>query len=105
MSNSLDVTESVAPADLPDSNVPEEKPDPTPSEERASRRQWFRPGAAAIAAAAVATPCKVSAQRIIRPRPHTARPQAPPAQGDAVERLVRRITNGITDAELTRAKS
>jgi uncharacterized protein (DUF1800 family) len=104
MSNSLDVTESVAPADLPDSNAPEEMPDPPSSEERASRRQWFRLGAAAIAAAAVATPRKASAQRIIRPRPHTARPPQPVATGDSLHRLVRRITNGITEAELTRAR-
>ncbi|MGH7554709.1 MAG: DUF1800 domain-containing protein, partial [Longimicrobiales bacterium] len=43
------------------------------------------------------------AQRIVRP--HTTRPKAPPASGDSVLRLVRRITNGVTEEEMARAKS
>ena len=68
-----------------------------------SRRDLFKLGAAAAAAAAVLSPKEAAAQRIVRP--HTTRPKAPPATGDSLLRLVRRVTNGVTEEEYTRAKS
>src|SRR5688572_27979920 len=68
-----------------------------------SRRDLFKLSAAAAAAGATLAPAKVSAQRIVRP--HTTRPKAPPASGDALLRLVRRVTNGVTEEEYARAKS
>jgi hypothetical protein len=71
-------------------------------ETRPSRRRLFTVGAA-LAAAVLVPAGKASAQRIVRP--HTTRPKAPPATGESVVRLVRRITNGVTEEELNRAKS
>jgi uncharacterized protein (DUF1800 family) len=92
--------DSVTPAsaDLPD--------DPADDSSRPSsagtRRQLLAMGAAL--AATVLAPRRAAAQRIVRP--HTTRPKAPPApSGDSVLRLVRRITNGVTEEELARAKS
>ena len=70
-----------------------------------SRRQLFSKVGAALAAATAVTLApsgRASAQRIVRPP--TTRPPAPPASGDALLRLVRRVTNGVTQEELTLAK-
>jgi uncharacterized protein (DUF1800 family) len=72
------------------------------TEQAPSRRQLFKLGAAALASAALLTPRKVSAQRIVRP--HTMRPPPPPSSGDSLLRLVRRATNGLTQEEVSRAR-
>src|SRR5262245_28817233 len=74
-----------------------------PNDGRASRRQLFTAMGAALAAAALTRPQKAAAQRIVRP--HTRRPAPPPAVGEPVDRLVRRVTNGVTEEDLARAKS
>ena len=68
----------------------------------ATRRELLTVGAA-LATALLVTPGKASAQLVVRAP--TLRPSAPPATGDALLRLVRRITNGVTEEELDRAKS
>ncbi|MCI0433745.1 MAG: DUF1800 domain-containing protein [Gemmatimonadetes bacterium] len=78
-------TDSLAPAEAP----------------RTTRRGLFAAGAAL--AASVLSSREAAAQRIVRPR--TPRPQAQPVPGDALNRLVRRITNGVTEEELDLAKS
>jgi uncharacterized protein (DUF1800 family) len=73
----------------------------SPGAERpASRRALLAVGAAL---AASVLPRAAEAQRFVRP--HTSRPPAPAANGDALLRLVRRITNGITEEELDLARS
>lgn len=68
-----------------------------------TRRDLFKLGAVAAAAAAVLTPSEAAAQRIVRP--FSTRPKAPPATGDSLLRLVRRATNGVTEEEMTRART
>jgi uncharacterized protein (DUF1800 family) len=69
-----------------------------------SRRALLTMGAAALAGAALmATPEKAAAQHVVRPS--TRRPPPPPATGDSLLRLVRRITNGVTEEEYARAKT
>jgi uncharacterized protein (DUF1800 family) len=58
--------------------------------------------AALTGAAALATPEQAAAQHVVRPP--TSRPPAPPAVGDSIIRLVRRVTNGLTEEEVARAK-
>jgi uncharacterized protein (DUF1800 family) len=65
-----------------------------------SRRALF--AAAAAGLAVLARPSAASAQRFVRP--HISRPQAPAASGDSLVRLVRRVTNGVTEEELALAK-
>jgi hypothetical protein len=96
--------EFVAPDEHPESITPEEYEEPESARPKATRRQLFTAGAA-LAAAVLVPAKKASAQRIVRPRRHPARPAAPPASGDSVLRLVRRITNGVTEEELALAKS
>jgi uncharacterized protein (DUF1800 family) len=72
-----------------------------PAAPRRDRRGLLAAGAALAAAALL--PGRASAQRIVRP--HTTRPKAPEATGDALLRLVRRVTNGVTEEEYVRAKS
>jgi uncharacterized protein (DUF1800 family) len=67
----------------------------------ASRRRALALGVAA--ATALLAPRRASAQRIVRPL--TTRPAPPPASGDTLLRLVRRITNGVTEEELNLARS
>jgi uncharacterized protein (DUF1800 family) len=101
MSNSPEQIASVAPAEGPGSTPAEAQPS-EPADQGATRRQLFAAGAAL--AAAVLVPRRASAQRIVRP--HTTRPAPAPApSGDALLRLVRRITNGVTDEELSLARS
>jgi len=102
MSRSSDPT--VTP-ELPEpTTLTDEVSEPAEAPSKTSRRALF--GAGAALAAAVLVPArKASAQRIVRPRPHNARPKAPPADGDTLLRLVRRITNGVTEEELNRAKT
>ena len=103
MSISLEA-ETVTPADQPADAPPQEETQPEPSKDgRASRRQLFTTVGAALAAAVLVKPEKAAAQRIVRP--HTRRPAPPPATGEPVDRLVRRVTNGVTEEELARAKS
>jgi uncharacterized protein (DUF1800 family) len=102
MSISVDGTESVAPEQDVHAGQPDRPQETAARDGRATRRQLFTLGAA-FAAAALATPDKASAQRIVRP--HTTRPKAPPAPGDSLLRLVRRVTNGVTEEEYDRAKS
>ena len=66
-----------------------------------SRRKLFTAGAAI--AASLLAPRAASAQRIVRPR--TPRPSAQPVPGDALFRLVLRITNGVTEEEMALARS
>ncbi len=73
-----------------------------PSGTGASRRRFLAAGAA-LAAAALATPSSASAQHVVRPQ--TRRPPAPPALGDSLIRLVRRLTNGLTQEEVVRAQT
>jgi uncharacterized protein (DUF1800 family) len=68
-----------------------------------SRRDLFKLGAMAAAAAAVLSPSEAAAQRIVRP--YSTRPKSPPASGDSLLRLVRRATNGVTEEEMTRARA
>ncbi len=100
-----------SPVETPLSAVPEEDPAPPAAAEqqdepdndrRSTRRQLFTIGAA-VAAAALIPGAKAEAQRIVRPG--TTRPKAPAATGDSLLRLVRRITNGVTEEEYDRAKS
>src|SRR5687767_2064425 len=77
-------------------------PEPTASSRSATRRQLFTLGAA-VAAATLAPLGNASAQRVVRPP--TRRPAEPDVGGDALLRLVRRITNGVTQDELALAKS
>ena len=74
--------------------------------ERPSRRHFFL-GAAAVATAALVPARKAKAQRIQRPRPGImSRPGAPPAvSNDTLLRLVNRITLGVTEDEVKRAKA
>ena len=74
--------------------------------ERPSRRSFFL-GAAAVATAALVPARKAKAQRIVRPRPGImSRPEAPPAvSNDTLLRLVNRITLGVTEDEVKRAKA
>jgi len=67
-----------------------------------SRRGLFRAGALALASAALLSPRRASAQRIVRP--HTVRPPTPLSTGDSLLRLVRRTTNGLTEEEMSRAR-
>lgn len=67
-----------------------------------TRRNLFKFGAA-LAAASLLTPRQSAAQRIVRP--YTRRPAPPPATGDVMLRTVRRITNGVTEDEMKRARS
>ncbi|MGH7470603.1 MAG: DUF1800 domain-containing protein [Longimicrobiales bacterium] len=100
---SVETTDSVAPEQDPIAAVPEVATDSTPKDGRATRRALFTMGAA-FAAAALASPGKAAAQRIVRP--HTTRPRPPaPPPGDSLQRLVRRITNGVTEEEMNRARS
>ncbi|MGH7461608.1 MAG: DUF1800 domain-containing protein, partial [Longimicrobiales bacterium] len=103
MSISLEA-ESALPADHTAEAPPQEETQPAPPKDgRASRRQLFAAVGAALAATALVKPEKAEAQRIVRP--HTRRPAPPPATGEPLDRLVRRVTNGITEEELARAKS
>jgi uncharacterized protein (DUF1800 family) len=77
---------------------PADAAEPTAS---SSRRQLFAAGAAMAAAALL--PRRLAAQRIVRP--NTTLPKPPPASGDLLLRLVRRVTNGVTEEELALAKS
>jgi uncharacterized protein (DUF1800 family) len=86
----------------PNASVPEEVADELPTDAKTTRRRLFTLGAA-LAAATLVPAQKAAAQRIVRP--HTTRPKAPPASGDSLLRLVRRITNGVTEEEMARAKS
>ncbi len=97
-----EATESVAQTEEVPSTSSEPAEAPV-SEVSTSRRQWFAAGAA-LAAAALA-PSGASAQRIVRPRTARPGPTEEPATGDVLERLVRRITNGITEEEMDRARS
>ncbi len=74
-----------------------------PLEEAEPTRRHLLTVGAVVAAAALLAPARASAQVVVRP--HTTRPSAPPAIGDALQRLVRRVTNGATEEEMTRAKS
>ncbi len=74
---------------------------PVAAEPSPTRRQLFTAGAAV--AASLFTPRAAAAQRIVRPR--TPRPTAQPVPGDALLRLVRRITNGVTEEEMALARS
>lgn len=71
--------------------------------ESPSRRDLFGIGAALATAAVLATPRPAHAQRVVRP--FTGRPKPPAATGDVLLRLVRRITNGVTEEEMARARS
>jgi uncharacterized protein (DUF1800 family) len=86
-----------------DLTAPDEFPEPLTADTRATRRTLFKVGAA-LAAVALLPPRKAAAQRIVRP-PLNSRPKPPAATGDSLLRLVRRITNGVTEEELNRAKS
>ncbi|HUF50894.1 MAG TPA: DUF1800 domain-containing protein [Longimicrobiales bacterium] len=66
-----------------------------------SRRALFA-AAAAAGVALLARPETAQAQRVVRP--HISRPQPPDAPGDSLLRLVSRITNGVTDQEMTLAR-
>src|SRR5687767_6317280 len=66
-----------------------------------SRRGLFA-AAAAAGLAVLSRPAPAQAQRFVRP--HISRPQAPPASGDSLLRLVRRATNGVTEEEMALAK-
>lgn len=68
-----------------------------------SRRELFGIGAAMAATALLTVPTSAQAQRIARP--YTRRPKAPAASGDLLLRLVRRLNNGVTEEEITRARS
>jgi hypothetical protein len=68
-----------------------------------SRRGLLAAGAAALTAAAMLAPKSADAQVVVRPP--TRRPPPPPATGDSLLRLVRRVTNGVTEEELARAKA
>ena len=103
MSISLEDIDSAAPDEQPDTDASETEPESAP-DPRATRRQFFTLGALATAAAMIPAR-KASAQRIVRPRVLTTRPKAPPAEGDSLVRLVRRVTNGVTAEELNLAKS
>jgi len=102
MSSSLRESEAVAPGERLEPTVQHVEAREEPAAPVSTRRQMLRLGAA-VAAAALVTPRASSAQRFVRP--HTTRPTAPPATGDALLRLVRRITNGVTEEEYNRAKS
>jgi uncharacterized protein (DUF1800 family) len=65
-----------------------------------SRRALF--AAAAAGLAVLAQPSAAQAQRFVRP--HISRPKAPAASGDSLLRLVRRVTNGVTEEEMARAR-
>jgi uncharacterized protein (DUF1800 family) len=101
--SNLEEQDPIVPESDPQAAMSEENSEPDAQERMATRRQLFRLGAAALAAAAIA-PRDASAQRIVRP--HTTRPKAPPAPiGDSLLRLVRRATFGVTEEEYARAKS
>ena len=102
MSSSLEEVRSAVPEEDPDSPPPEELRDTPKNEGKSTRRQLFTLGAA-LAAATLVPGRKAEAQRIVRP--HTTRPRAPEATGDSLLRLVRRVTNGVTEEEYARAKS
>jgi uncharacterized protein (DUF1800 family) len=74
--------------------------------EQTSRRDLLKIGAV-LAGASLIPASSARAQRIARPRPRiylnpTSNQPAP--GGEAISRLVRRVTNGITDEDLQRAK-
>src|SRR5687768_17533014 len=93
---SVTVTDAAATAaEVPDDAVT------TDAAPATSRRRLFVT-AAALAAAALVKPRAAAAQRIVRP--HTTRPKAPPANGDELPRLVRRVTNGVAEEELALTK-
>ncbi len=92
-----------APGTLPETTPLEELPESESADAKPTRRQLFTVMGAALAAATLVPAQKASAQRVVRP--HITRPKAPPASGDSLLRLVRRITNGVTQEELTRAES
>jgi uncharacterized protein (DUF1800 family) len=101
MNNSIETPDSATAE--PETTASDDAADNAASNQTSSRRQLFRLGAAAIAAAALAPTREASAQRIVRP--HTTRPKAPAAPiGDSLLRLVRRATNGVTEEEYARAK-
>ncbi|MBM4184954.1 MAG: DUF1800 domain-containing protein [Gemmatimonadetes bacterium] len=102
MSISIEETESIAPEEGAACDVANASSETVRCEPKATRRKLFGVGAA-VAAATLLTARSASAQRVVRP--HTTRPKAPPAPGDSLVRLVRRITNGVTEEELTRARS
>ncbi|MBI4519575.1 MAG: DUF1800 domain-containing protein [Gemmatimonadetes bacterium] len=107
MSISSEESKPVAPDEHAEFRAPDEPPDASahdaePADLKATRRQLFRLGGA-LAAATLLTARNASAQRVVRP--HTTRPKSPPAPGDSLVRLVRRITNGVTEEELSRARS
>jgi len=80
-------------------------PDDAPPEHR-SRRDLLKIGAV-LAGATLIPGRSARAQRIARPRPriYTGFANNAPAPGkEAISRLVRRVTHGITDEELQRAK-
>ena len=102
MSGSQEATGSAVPEVDPQSPSAEELQDNSANERKSTRRQLFTIGAA-VAAATLMPGAKASAQRIVRP--HNTRPHAPAATGDSLLRLVRRVTNGVTEEEYARAKS
>ena len=102
MSKMIEDAASLAKDEAAPNATPALSPETTETESPTSRRDLFAVGAAALAAATLA-PRRLSAQRIVRP--HTTRPKAPPASGDSLLRLVRRVTNGVTEEEMARAKS
>ncbi|MEW5919115.1 MAG: DUF1800 family protein, partial [Gemmatimonadota bacterium] len=73
-----------------------------------SRRELLKIGAAVAAGAALLPPRAAAAQRIARPRPRIFMAPGTSAANpgkEAISRLVRRVTHGITDDDLQRAKS
>ena len=78
----------------------------TPTDEKRSRRDLLKIGA--VLAGATLLPARSArAQRIARPRPRIYSgfsTNAPNPGKEAISRLVRRATHGITDEELQRAK-
>src|SRR5687768_4848901 len=94
---------SMAPQESELAPLPEEpSPEPAASQRSATRRQLFTLGAA-VAVATLAPLGKASAQRVVRPP--VRRPSEPDVGGDVLVRLVRRVTNGVTEEEVARAKS
>jgi uncharacterized protein (DUF1800 family) len=82
-------------------------PDAEETPERKSRRDLLRAGAI-LAGASLLTARSARAQRIARPRPRIYSgfaANAPNPGKEAISRLVRRVTHGITDDELQHAKS
>jgi uncharacterized protein (DUF1800 family) len=95
--------ESVATAPAaPPEPTPIAESEQTPAEQNSSRRRLLALGLAAVGSAFVSAR-PASAQRAVRP--YTGRPLPPPAPGDSILRLVRRVTNGVTQEELNRARA